>query len=351
MAGDVTRWETNGGIRIYRIPTRVLPHLDGFVHLILGNDFVPTLIDAGGPREESLAGIDRGLAEVTERFAERFRPEDIGRIIVTHAHLDHFGGAARLAGRSGAEVWSHRFDSRIVESFNERSSVANRRYADFLREAGVEPERIDPILNGFGFLPGRANSVPVARRLDDGEVAGPFRFHHFPGHSAGLLAVEVGDFLLTGDLLLSQTLTQIWPEKLIPFTGLFHYLDSLSRLNRFVADAREAGRTFTLLPGHEDPVTNVARRIELVKKSTERRANRIFDILDRCDEPPTIWQLSRKMYLTAHESRTFFAVCDVAARLEYLQLQGELAVANYDDIAAGRTDAFCYAARRPSVKK
>lgn len=333
-------------VRIYRIETTVFPHLSAYVYLAMGERFAPVLIDAGSGELDSPQEILSGLERIAPDFGERFAPTDVQTILLTHAHIDHFGGANELSRRLGASVACHRFDSRIIESFSERASVANARYGTFLAEMGVESERIDPVLRGFGFLPGRVRSTPVDRTLDEGDEFGPFRVHYFPGHSAGAIALEIGDFLISGDLLLAKTLTQIWPERIMPQTGLIRYLESIEKLRTLLETRQNQRRPLILLPGHEASIQDPLKRIELVVQSTMRRNDRLLAILKRSDSAMTGFELSRRLYLTTHMSRTFFALADTAARLEYLQLHGRLAADNYDDLAAGTTQAVRYVARR-----
>lgn len=344
------RFITDGSIRIYRIETRVFAHLVGYVYLVLSDAHKPILIDAGSGELDSPGEIVAGLESVASEFGERFAPTDVETILLTHAHIDHFGGTNALARRLGAKVVCHRYEARLIESFNERASVANARYATFLAEMGVESERIDPILRGFGFLPGRVASTPVAERLDDGDRYGPLTVHYFPGHSAGAIALEVGDYLISGDILLAKTLTQIWPERIMPQTGLIRYLDSIERLKNLIQNRAAAGRTLTLLPGHESPIADVLKRIELVVQSTRRRNDRVLTLLNRSETPMNGSDLARRLYLTTHISRTFFALCDTASRLEYLQLKGLLAAENYEELASGKTAAVRYAARAASAE-
>src|SRR5256885_89463 len=66
-----------------------------------------TLIDAGMPRSEGkigayVRGIGRELGEVR-------------RIVLTHQHVDHVGGAAALAEQTGAEVIASVGDALAIE--------------------------------------------------------------------------------------------------------------------------------------------------------------------------------------------------------------------------------------------
>src|ERR1700716_817244 len=70
----------------------------------IGSDL--TLVDCGMPGD----GV-RILEALTELGR---RPSDITRIIVTHAHADHFGGLAEVKAATGAEAWMHPLDAEIV---------------------------------------------------------------------------------------------------------------------------------------------------------------------------------------------------------------------------------------------
>lgn len=59
---------------------------------------IPTLIDCGLNSAASLKALRKGLKPFN------LQPEDIGKVIITHPHVDHIGLAGILAGY-GAEVW------------------------------------------------------------------------------------------------------------------------------------------------------------------------------------------------------------------------------------------------------
>jgi division protein CdvB (Snf7/Vps24/ESCRT-III family) len=92
-----------------------------------------------------------------------------------------------------------------------------------------------------------------------------------------------------------------------------------------------------LLPGHEDPIPKIQQRIDMVKKSEDRRNNRLMRLLNESKEGMTINELAKMMFWTAHINRTFFALADVAARLEYLMLCGSVSAVNYEVLFPGAT--------------
>lgn len=322
----VERYDARNGLRIYRIRHQALPHLAGYVHLILGNDgFPPTLVDAGSGEGCSFPDILAGFDAVRKEWGESVTPERVETLIVSHAHIDHFGGA-HLWKRYGARVCAHLYEARMLESFRERASVANAAYEEFLRRTGTPEDRIDSVLQAFGFLPGRAVPVSVDRRLEEGDRVNGLEILHFPGHSAGHIAVRAGEFLLSGDLILSKTLSQNWPESVFPNCGMTRSLESMKRLERLAVSDPQ----IRLLPAHESPIDRVLPRIQMIAKAEQRRNDRLISLLDDSEDGLTIDQLAKKMYLTAHLNRTFFAICDVASRVEYLALRGAVAAVNYD---------------------
>ncbi len=328
----VQRLEASDGTRIYRIQAPVLPWLQGFVYLLLGEKLKPMLIDCGSGEGECPIRIEEGFDTINREF-EPFSISDLKRIFLTHVHLDHFGGTQGWKHRSGAELYVHLFESRTVSSYNERAVDLNCRFVTMMREGGVPEEKIPDIINSFGFLPGRISSSVVEHSLEGGETVDNLQFHYLPGHSSGHTAVQLDSFIFSGDLVLSKTLTQVWPERLIPHTGLTHYLQSLDRLEKMAVDYKErTDLNLTALPAHEDIVADIPARIALVRRGEERRNNKLLEILTREDRPMTYYELFKRMYYTTHINRTLFALCDIAGRVEYLQQHGLVMLANYDSI-------------------
>jgi glyoxylase-like metal-dependent hydrolase (beta-lactamase superfamily II) len=166
---------------IFRIPTAGRDLLNSFA--LVEDDGSVTLVDTGLKRAP--ARIVAALASIGKH------PRDVTRILLTHVHPDHAGGAAEMSRRTGAPVLVHGDDhgwarSGRISGANDTSTRLGRLFA----RAG--DSKIE------AFEPGPA--------LTDGEllpVSGGLRVVHTPGHSPGhvSLLVQRTGTLITGDAL------------------------------------------------------------------------------------------------------------------------------------------------------
>jgi len=164
---------------VWRIPTVGRSAVNSFV--FLDDDATLTLVDAG------MRGAPRRLCAALAEIGKR--PTDVSRILLTHAHTDHVGGADAMRARTGAPVHIHDDD------------------AGFLR-AGRPPPRdpARPLGRVLALAQRHLPSCPVDETFLEGDivgVAGGIRVLHTPGHSPGhcsFLHPRSG-VLITGDAL------------------------------------------------------------------------------------------------------------------------------------------------------
>ncbi|MFW6039587.1 MAG: MBL fold metallo-hydrolase [Gemmatimonadota bacterium] len=186
--------------------------LDGTRSYVLGNRRV-AIVDPGPDDAAALDALERAVAG-----------RDVAALLLTHAHADHAGGAARAAERFGVPV---------------SASAAT--------------------LDRLG-LDGRDLADGATLEVESGRTVTAL---HAPGHSADHVCYlsEPGRRLFTGDLVLGEGSSAI----LHPDGRVADCLASLARLI--------ALRPRSLLPGHGDPVGPPAEAAE--RKLAEYRRHRL----------------------------------------------------------------------------
>ncbi|MEZ4457624.1 MAG: MBL fold metallo-hydrolase [Gemmatimonadales bacterium] len=102
----VQRFESNTGVRIYRMSCQAFPGLVAHAYVLIGTGPL-TLVDTGSGYGDSTPQLRAGLETIRTEFGEAVTPGAIERVLITHGHLDHFGGLAQLAGPVTAEVGIH----------------------------------------------------------------------------------------------------------------------------------------------------------------------------------------------------------------------------------------------------
>lgn len=322
MAESVTRYDIDQG-RVYRIAVRVFPMLVANVYVVIAGDYV-ALIDTGSGLGESNEQLQRGLEAIRNEWGERINWPDLRRIVITHGHVDHYGGLGNLRALSDAPVAVHELDRRVLVNHEERLVVTSRALEAFLRQAGVSESGRAGLLGMYGWSKGLFRSVEVATVLHDGDLLDDFFFvHHTPGHCPGQICLQVGDVLFTADHVLSKTSPHMAPESLTPSTGLGHYLQSLHEVAE-IADIRLA------LGGHDDPMYDLPGRVTQIIDSHQNKLDRV---LQASSEPHTINELAHVFYPHVEGYHVLLALEEIGAHIEYLEQRGELAIANIDEIA------------------
>jgi glyoxylase-like metal-dependent hydrolase (beta-lactamase superfamily II) len=168
---------------VVRIPTTGAASINSFA--LVDDDGSVTLVDCGLKRAP--AKIVAGLRAIGRH------PCDVTRIVLTHAHTDHAGGAAEMVARTGAPVAVHEADAAYVEAGHHPPY-----------DPSLLVGRLITRIPGGGFPP-----VPVGERLADGQlldVGGGLRIVATPGHTPGHVSLlhEPTATLITGDALFNM---------------------------------------------------------------------------------------------------------------------------------------------------
>lgn len=172
---------------VWRVPTVPKDLINTFV--FRDDDGQVTLVDTG------LKGAPKRILAALAELGSS--PSDVTRILLTHGHSDHAGGAASLTKTTGAPLGVHVGDAEAVRTGKGARLDRSTTFGRLLKR-------------GQG-----ASPVAVDLHLHDGqliEVGGGLRVFHTPGHSPGHVSLlhEPTRLLITGDAIWNMRRRLTW---------------------------------------------------------------------------------------------------------------------------------------------
>jgi glyoxylase-like metal-dependent hydrolase (beta-lactamase superfamily II) len=296
------------------IPT---PFPVGPVNVYLAKDHPVTLIDVGPRTGPARAALEDGLAGYGVRVA------DVGRLIITHAHEDHYGLAAEVVRASGAQVLTHTANLPWLAADGGANRLAF--YGEVMAWAGVPAE----VLMGFARqrqgTSSYAEPVVVDRTLADGDVlrlgSEDWQVLHTPGHAGGLICLYQPQrrLLLSSDHLIRDISSNPVLEPPAPGeTGrprrLVQYLAQLRRVAALEVDLA--------LPGHGPPIADHRALIDERLAFHDARAGRILEVMGSA--ALTAHDIVAVLFPTPDPISTFLAISEVVGHLQWLEVEGRV---------------------------
>jgi glyoxylase-like metal-dependent hydrolase (beta-lactamase superfamily II) len=314
-------FESSSGAQIHRIPLQAFPKFWAYVY-VLQKDDENILIDSGSGTETSHEDLLNGLKQAG------LQPSDLTYILLTHAHIDHYGGLARLKPLTNAKIGCHELDLQTVSYHDARLALIGRRLASYLTEAGLTEETRDSLLGIYRFTKAIYRSVPVDFTYGSQSMqVGPLEMIHLPGHCPGHVAMRLDDVIFCGDMIVDGITPHLAPESINPYGGLDHYLESLAYLQKWGAGAR------LVLNGHDDVITDLSARIEATRQNLIRRMGKALDALA---DPLTIAEVCSTVYGEMNGYNGMLVIEKTGAYIEYLYEHGMIEITNFDEVEQGQ---------------
>ena len=185
--------------------------------------------------ESEMALIDAGVGEDTSTITDNIKKEGldiskVSKVILTHAHLDHSGGAAGLKKSLGLRVYISEIEAEYLENGDEDAIGLNiaKRTGVYAEHFSLTPVKIDQKLKG-------GESIKIGKYT--------IKVIPTPGHSRGsvclLLEGHKNRILFSGDTVFTRGQLCLLN---LPDSSLADYREGLKNLANLAID--------TLLPSH-----------------------------------------------------------------------------------------------------
>ena len=283
------------------------------VHLIAREPV--TLVDSGPLTDEAWDALVAGLAKAGIKVG------DVGRVLLTHGHHDHFGLAGKVADLSGARLWGGRLDREHFRmNRNARLLLDSLSRSDF----GLGPRLL--MMVSVSHVDHFARPLAAWDELEGGETlpgdGWSVVVRSTPGHTPGSLTFEIPEagVLFTGDTVLRD----ITPNAIVdedperpgaPFRSVTRYFETLEAIR-----ASSAGSF--LLTGHGRTIPDYASHHEKVKRKYALRIHQIERLL--ASGPKTVRELVVAVFPRVKAVNVYLAYSEILGFLMYLEDEGRV---------------------------
>lgn len=260
--------------------------------------------------------VDTGLG--TDRPDEVWGPvvaeldAPIERIVVTHMHPDHVGGARDAAAVTGAPVLQGREDhEQCVRAWGQDRS--SKVFAAWWAAHGMPAGDVEGIARESRLLTSAVHWVEHPQLLEAGDEIDGWRVEVLRGHADGHIVLLRDGVLIAGDTIL---------ERITPTIGLYpnarpdplgDYLETLARIEQLAPRIAYAG--------HHGSVEDPPARARAIAVHHAERLDRAVEALS--DRPQNAYEISLALFPN-DLSRTLrrFALAESLAHLERLVHEG-----------------------------
>lgn len=272
-----------------------------------------TMVDSGVATERGYQALRDGLAE------HNIEMRDIGRVILTHKHIDHIGNAWRIQQASDAEILIHRSEMDAVATVDRQGNQFRAVVSERLKQWQV-PTQTHSAVDLLAF-PSWEIQAAEPTAVDAGQqiklACGDLEVHHFPGHTGGSIGIQLGRRLLIGDHVLPDISPNIGGGDM-QYRGLLRqYLESLARTIELSSNIDE------VLPGHGDPFVDLKQRCQTLVEHHHQRLESTVEILERAG-PQTVYEVAQQLFGQMREFHVVLGCAEAQSHLEVLVDEGRV---------------------------
>lgn len=314
----LTRQLAPGAWRIrLPLPWKALPAVNMFVFQTTDGWLA---LDAGINTDDCFQALRAGLDEIG------VEPGAIRRILVSHLHPDHVGGAARLRRLTGAPVAMHPREAPLVaprEGDDPFFTDAER----FLRRHGVPEDWLAEMRREAGRVASSSERLRVDEPLREGDriayLGGELEAILAPGHAPALLCFLDRErrLLFSTDAALERVTPNIGVHPFYEGNPLGEYFDTLAMLEALEVDL--------VVPSHGEPFGDLPGWVASARAHHRKRLERIQQAASGAprsgvEVAAQVWPGPRP------PNQVRFALAEALAHLEFLARSGHIVRSELD---------------------
>lgn len=272
-----------------------------------------TLIDTGTKSRDARNVLEASLRSVGYDFG------DIQRIVLTHAHVDHFGLASEIREVSSADIYAPKIDKPTIEGFRMVMEKSGRTIVKMIRRHGFPEKTATRIGQYHKMIMSAGDDVDVDLELHEGDTInfdwGDLKVIHTPAHTQGSVSLlGKDDRLFAGDTVLEDYSGEGVFSLMEPSAGLTAQMEALERLRRM--------KISLLLPGHGEPASRGSKG--LIAKRIREIRGMMQDIPPRLDDWKTPVEISMELFGDLKIMQVPFAIREVMDVCAHLLSRGEI---------------------------
>jgi glyoxylase-like metal-dependent hydrolase (beta-lactamase superfamily II) len=267
-------------------------------------------------------GIDTPQAREALRHAAAgvgVTPASLTHVVLTHAHLDHYGLAGPVREWSGAQVAIHAREEELARRFVDRWPEDRLHAGEAFARLGVPAALVPAFLRASDAIHAFYSRFhpDLVLRGERGALpgGGGWEWLHTPGHSPGHITVyhPGRGILISGDHVLPRISPNIGAD-LYAAEPLSDYLASLRALRALPVRL--------VLPSHGEPFANLNARIDALLAHHQQRNQAVLALL--AAGPRSTFAVALGVWGDLPAANQLHAVREALAHLLYLERQGQV---------------------------